>query len=92
MIAVSDFVEIPRDGMYPDIEGATHKIRYFRDGRKYGMTWRPQNPVTEARAIAVETGLLVQYCALSKDGDSWSYCAVSGDGDPWVSALPRSGP
>jgi hypothetical protein len=56
------------------------------------MTWRPQNPVTEARAIAVETGLLVQYCALSKDGDSWSYCAVSGDGDPWASALPRSGP
>jgi hypothetical protein len=76
VISVSDFVEIPGGGMYPETEGSTHKVRYFRNGRKYGAMWRPDDVGAELHAIADETGLMVQYCT---SPDYW----------PWICIRPR---
>jgi hypothetical protein len=73
-----DCAVIPRGGCYPLIgELANHKVRFFSGGQKYGIAFlaQPDDARSAARAIANETGTLVQVVAVE-------------DAGPWITVSP----
>lgn len=80
---LSEFTEIPQGGFYPQAElglPVWTKVRYFREGRKYGAFFEREVRHDEVVSLAMGTGLLVQYMVHNP--------AERPYGDVWIPVLP----
>lgn len=69
MITAADFVEVKCAADYPVLGGAEFRARYFRDGKKYGVTFTSDCPEYEIHKVAQEVGTIVQCANLRTDSD-----------------------